>query len=143
MDAKKAFKSLVSRVNQQLLYYEKGWVSVQRYPDSEKIRPETFEEFVEIRFNFEASKIPELSDTVLKTEGRLFSCTELVDPDEKKKWYKQAIVKLIDVDDIPDEFEDVKEKVDEIRSEIGGNTICFNSVKKKIKLTIYDDRKQQ
>lgn len=140
MDAKKAFKELVSRVNQQLWYYEKGWVSVQRYPDSEKIRPETLEEFIEIRFNFEASKIPELSDTILKTEGRLFSCTELVDPDEKKRWYKQAKIKLIDVDDIPDEFNDVKEMVTEVRDVIGGNTICFNGVKRKIKLTIYDDK---
>lgn len=137
-NTKKLIKDLVSNINQGLPFFEKDWVSVQRYPDSELVKPQSLKEFIEIRFNFEASRIPELSDAVLKSEGRLFSCVDLEDADEIKRKYKKAVIKLISADDIPDEFNDLKSEINTLRDFLGGDTISFNCMKRKIKLNIYE-----
>lgn len=139
MESEKLVKQVISNVNQSLRYYEKSYTSVKRTPDSYQERCESFEEFIERRFNFEASKIPEFSDVVLKTEGKVFICTEIEDPDEKKRRFKSATIRIIDVDLLLDEDQNLKDEITKLKEFIGGDRIVFNSVKKKIKLIIDND----
>ena len=139
MESERLVKEVISNVNKSLRYYEKSYTSVKRTPDSYQERCESFEEFVERRFNFEASKIPEFADVVMRTEGKVFICTEIEDPDEKKRRFKSATIRIIDVDLLLDEDQNLKDEIIKLKEFIGGDRIVFNSVKKKIKLTIDND----
>ena len=121
-------KELISRVNGTLGYYEKDYISVKRTPYSERERCETFEQFIEARFNYECCQIPELQEAVLFTEGHLFSCQYLENPDSIKRRFTTACV-ILD----PRLPENLKNDILQL---IGGSTIKFNNVKKKIKFTI-------
>ena len=118
MESEKLVKQVISNVNQSLRYYEKSYTSVKRTPDSYQERCESFEEFIERRFNFEASKIPEFSDVVLKTEGKVFICTEIEDPDEKKRRFKSATIRIIDVDLLLDEDQNLKDEITKLKGQI-------------------------
>lgn len=132
-------RTLLSRVNSTLGYYEKDYVSAQRTPDVDKERCTSFEEYIEIRFNREAYNVPEFKDLVEKTEGRLFSCIEIEEPDVVKRRFKTAKIRLLDPNLLPEEFENLKDDIYKVRDLLGGTTICFNSVKKKIKYNIEND----
>lgn len=136
MESERLVKEVISNVNKSLRYYEKSYTSVKRTPEAYQERCESFEEFIERRFNFEASKIPEFSDVVMRTEGKVFICTEIEDPDEKKRRFKSATIRIIDVDLLLDEDQNLKDEIVKLKEFIGGDRIVFNSVKKKIKLTI-------
>lgn len=140
MESEKALKEIVAEVNRTLSYFEKFYSSAKRTPDSYQERCNSFEEYITNRFNFEASKIPEFEELVYKTDGHLFKCAVLEDADEKKRKFKRAIV-VIDDDLLSADDQSLKDEVAKIREYIGGDQICFNSVKKKIKLVIkdYDD----
>lgn len=140
MESEKALKEIVSEVNRTLSYFEKSYSSAKRTPESYQERCNSFEEYITNRFNFEASKIPEFEEMVYKTDGHLFKCTVLEEVDEKKRKFKRAIV-VIDDDLLSADDQSLKDEVAKIREYIGGDQICFNSVKKKIKLVIkdYDD----
>lgn len=130
-------KELISRVNQTLGYYEKDYVSVKRTPYSEEgERCTSFEQFVEIRFNFECCKIPELHDAVIATDGHLFSCIKLEDQDIAKRRFSTASLVLLDPESCQGMDETLKEEIRKIYNFIGGSCIKFNNVKKKIKFTI-------
>lgn len=139
MESERLVKEVISNVNKSLRYYEKSYTSVKRTPDSYQERCESFEEFIERRFNFEASKIPEFADIVMRTEGKVFICTEIEDPDEKKRRFKSATIRIIDVNLLLDEDQNLKDEITKLKEFIGGDRIVFNSVKKKIKLTIDND----
>lgn len=139
MESERLVKEVISNVNKSLRYYEKSYTSVKRTPDSYQERCESFEEFIERRFNFEASKIPEFADIVMRTEGKVFVCTEIEDPDEKKRRFKSATIRIIDVNLLLDEDQNLKDEITKLKEFIGGDRIVFNSVKKKIKLTIDND----
>jgi hypothetical protein len=139
MDSELAIKTIISNVNRTLKSYEKGYCSVKRTPETYQERCESFEDFIERRFNFEASKIPELNDVVMRTEGKLFCCTEIEEPDEKKRKFKSATVKINYADLLLDDDEILKDEVTKIIEFLGGDRIQFNSVRKKIKLTVDND----
>lgn len=139
MDPELILKEIISNVNKTLKSYEKDFTSVKRTPETYQERCKSFEEFIERRFNFEASKIPELSEIVMKTEGKLFCCTEIEEPDEKKRKFKSATIKLIDTNLLLDEDQTLKDEITKVKELIGGDRIQFNSVRKKIKLTIDND----
>jgi putative hemolysin len=140
MESEKALKEIVTEVNRTLSYFEKFYSSAKRTPESYQERCNSFEEYITNRFNFEASKIPEFEELVYRTDGHLFKCTVLEEADEKKRKFKRAIV-VIDDDLLSIDDQSLKDEVAKIREYIGGDQICFNSVKKKIKLVIkdYDD----
>jgi hypothetical protein len=140
MQSEKALKEIVSEVNRTLSYFEKFYSSAKRTPESYQERCNSFEEYITNRFNFEAAKIPEFEELIYKTDGHLFKCTVLEEADEKKRKFKRAIV-VIDDDLLSIDDQSLKDEVAKIREYIGGDQICFNSVKKKIKLVIkdYDD----
>lgn len=139
MDPELILKEIISNVNKTLKSYEKDFTSVKRTPETYQERCKSFEEFIERRFNFEASKIPELNEIVMKTEGKLFCCTEIEEPDEKKRKFKSATIKLIDTNLLLDEDQTLKDEITKVKELIGGDRIQFNSVRKKIKLTIDND----
>ena len=122
---RETIKDLLSRVNCSLFYYEKDYVSVKRTPTADKERCTTFEQFIEARFNFECCRIPELVDAVLSTDGHLFICSGLENPDDVKRKFSTATITISP--EVPKE---------EILQLIGGSEIVFNNVKKKIRFTI-------
>ena len=129
-------KNLISRVNSTLSFYEKDYVSVKRTPFSERERCASFEQYIEARFNFECCQIPELYDAVIATEGHLFTCSELIDPDTSKRKFTLASVVLVDPKTLIGANENLINEIYKIHEYIGGSCIKFNNVKKKIKFTI-------
>lgn len=136
MDSEKAIKEIVSEVNRTLSYFESDFSSAKRTPDTYQERCHTFEEYVTNRFNYEASKIPELEELVLKTDGNLFICVNLEEKDEKRRRFKLAEVRINYDKLLSDGDESLKDEIARVVDYIGGDLIYFNSVKKKIKLVI-------
>ena len=136
MESERLVKEIISNVNKTLKSYEKSFTSVKRTPDSYQERCNSFEDFIERRFNFEAAKIPEFSDIVMRTGGQVFYCSEIEEPDEKKRKFKSATIRIISIDSLLDDDQTLKDEITKLREFIGGDRIRFNSVKKKIKLTI-------
>ena len=128
-------KDLISRVNSTLGYYEKDYISVQRTPYSERERVTSFEQYVEARFNFECCAIPELYDAVIATNGHLFKCVELANPDIMKRRFTVATVVLVDPKTLPQASENLIDEINQIYKYLGGSVIKFNNVRKKIKFT--------
>jgi hypothetical protein len=138
MELEEIIKKVVSEVNRTLCQYEKSWVSCERMPGGGRERCESFEHFIELRFNRECYKIPELQKLILATEGHLFRCTSLDDPDLNKNKFSMAHVEMLDLSEIRDEDTDIKEMLIEVQKLFGGRKLSFNSVKKKIKFKIED-----
>lgn len=138
MDIESELKDAISRVNSTLRFYEKDYVSCKRTFDTEKEYCSSFEQFIEIRFNLECSKIPELSQIIEATHGHLFVCTLLEEPNTESRKYKLAHLKLITPDLVVEEdlTDEIREELERVKELLGGSNIAFNSVKKKIKLFI-------
>lgn len=136
---KKLIKELTSRVNKTLNYYEKDYTSAKRTPEIDKELCTSFENYVEIRFNFEACRIPEIKKAVELTEGHLFFCEELEHADTAKRKFKKAHIKIITEDMIEVSDQTLKDEITKVKNFIGGSHIIFNSVREKIKLVIQDD----
>lgn len=136
--AEKEIKEVVSEVNRTLPCYEKDWISVKRLPISiEKERCTSFEQFIEARFNYEFFKrYEEFNDLEIFLDGKLFSCTSLEEPDVNRRRFKLVEITLVSPENIPDEYEDLKNLLIQVYNYLGGSRIYFNSVKKKIKLKI-------
>ena len=137
MELEKTVLKIISEVNRTLGQYEKDWVSCERIPGVRE-RCKSFEHFVELRFNRECYKIPELQKLVEATDGHLFRCTQLDDPDLDKHKFGTAHVEMLDLSEIRDEDTDIKKMLEEVQKLFGGRKISFNSVKKKIKFKIED-----
>ena len=138
MDLEEIIKKVVSEVNRTLCQYEKDWISCERTPGGERERCNSFEHFIELRFNRECYKIPELQKLIIATDGHLFRCTSLEEPDPEKRKYGIAHLEMLDLSEIRDEDTEIKEMLSEIYKLFGGKKISFNGVKKKIKFKIED-----
>jgi len=167
-----ALKGAASRVNTTLPNYEPGYVSASRTAEiSDRETCDSLEEFVEIRFNRECLDIPELSDAAKMSNGHLFVCRELSNPDIKSRKYDQALVTLIEESDIDAEVDKIIKKKDDINLGVeqirhqypeivhelraslekgismakgvlkGCTKFKFNSVKQKIKITNEKNKK--
>jgi len=145
-EVKQLLKGMLSRVNATLKYYEADWISAQRTPEIEKTRVTSFEEYVEIRVNYEAFKIPEFRNAVRLFEGRLFVCNSLTNINDIRHKFKQATITFADpeilfanVEDNQTIISEAKEEVRKIQELLGGSVIRFNSVETKIKIIIEDE----
>jgi hypothetical protein len=143
MNIEKDLKTAISNINNSLMVYEKNFSSRLRLEDDldSKERCSSFEHYIELRFNFESSKIPSLRKLQEETHGHLFVCSGVEEFDEKKRKYKMAHLQLLNPDDIDIEYtgidvEKLKSEIDNIEKLIGGKNISFNGVQKKIKLVI-------
>ena len=136
MDLNDVIKDVISRVNSTLSIYEAEWISCKRTPTSEREVCKSFEQFIEIRFNYECSKVPELQKILEDTGGHLFFCKSLEDVDLEKKRFTLAHLELLSPDDFVDESGIILKELEEVRNFLGGSKISFNNVKKKIKFTI-------
>lgn len=131
-------KEIVRKVNETLRYYENDYIELKRTPESEKEVCKSFEQYVEIRFNMESSKLPEFSDIQKITGGHLFICKSLKDADGVKRRFSLATVELISLTKFENSNKYLKEDLDRVRELLGGTKIRFNSVKKRIKVQIDD-----
>lgn len=136
MDLDKSLLKIIAAVNRTLSQYEKDYISVERTPGGSRERCVSFEHFVELRFNQECCKVPELSKLALATDGHLFKCISLDDPNTEKRKFTLAHLEILDPSLIRDEDTEIKEMLNEALKLFGGRKISFNSVKKKIKYTI-------
>ena len=104
---KEEIKAAISKVNSTLGMYEKDYISQQRTPETEREVCRSFDQFVECKLNYECSKLPRLKKVMRETEGHLFLCTKLLEPDLAKRKFKMAFFKLLTpamVEDISDEL---------------------------------------
>ena len=145
-EVKKLLKGMLSKVNATLKYYEADWISAQRTPEIEKTRVTSFEEYVEIRINYEAFKLPEFRDAVRLFEGHLFVCNTLTNVNDIRHKFKQAIITFSDPEILFADVEENQEVIEEAKGEIrriqellGGSVIKFNSVETKIKIIIENE----
>lgn len=140
IDLENRIKEVISLVNSTLQFYEVDYVSAKRLPEFDKIRCTSFEEYVGIRFNRECYDIlPEISDIILRTDGKLFYCESLEDPNLSKRRFKSATI--IINENLPKTLENgliTDEDIEKVKKFLGWSKIKFNSVKKKIKFTVYD-----
>lgn len=128
--------SVISEVNRTLSAYEAEWVSCKRSPEVEKEVCKSFEQYVEARFNYECSKIPELRDLVIQTDGNLFRCVGMDNPDTSKRRFTWVYFELLRPEDLIPEFEFLRPRLEQVRDLLGGTRLKFNNVKKKIKYLI-------
>jgi hypothetical protein len=135
MDLEEIILKVISEVNRTLTQYEKDWVSCERVPGIRE-RCESFEHFIELRFNRECYKIPELQKLILATDGHLFKCTSLDNPNIEKRKFTLAHLEMLDLSQIREEDQDIREMLEDAYKLFGGRKLSFNSVKKKIKYTI-------
>lgn len=139
-DLEKRLKEAISLVNSTLRYYETDYVSAKRLPEFDKIRCTSFEEYVGIRFNRECYDIfPEIADIILRSDGKIFYCESLEEPNLAKRRFKTATIiineKLLEDKDVNLITE---EDIKKVKDFFGWSKISFNSVVKKIKITIYE-----
>ena len=137
---KKLLKDALSKVNATLKYYEADWISAQRAPEIEKTRVSSFEEYVEIRLNFEMSRIPEFHESVLKTGGHLFICEALDDVNNIRHRFKRAHIKINSLENFPEDIqEEITTIIEETKEWLGGSGFTFNSVVERVKFIIEEE----
>ena len=140
IELEKRLKEIISLVNSTLQFYELDYVSAKRLPNFDKIRCTSFEEYVGIRFNRECFDIlPEISDIILRTDGKLFYCESLEDPNLAKRRFKSATI-VINENLLKDSENSLinEDDIKTVKEFLGWSKIKFNSVKKKIKFTVYE-----
>ena len=143
-EAKQKLKTAIIKVNLSLRFYEANWISVQRTPDIEKTRVTNFKDFVEMRFNYEAYKLPELRDAIIRTGGMLFKCESIDGIDEDKRKFKVAHIKLINPEEVigveeAQDLDHVTALIHGVEEFIGGNRIRFNSVESRVRVELDDE----
>lgn len=131
-------KQIIKNLNKTLKYYEKKYIRLKRTPDSLLESCESFEHFIEVRFNMECYYMAEFSELEEETGGHLFSCVEIVDPDEAKRKFTKAVIRLNTEDYFEHVTDELRVKLQKVRDYIGGTKISFNSVKNRIKFKIDD-----
>lgn len=143
---KEVIKQTISRVNNTLSYYEKGFISVQRTPWSDKERCQSFEQFIEARFNFELCKIPEFEQISSIFSGKLFGLVNITEMDPDRRRFKLVTFTLPPenvINDVISQFPEmeslINEEIANIINYLGGKVIKFNNVKKKIKIIIENE----
>ena len=135
MDLEAILLKIISEVNRTLGQYEKDWISCERVPGVRE-RCDSFEHFIELRFNRECYKFPEFQKLIEATDGHLFTCTSLENANTEKRKFSKAHIEILDPSLVRDEDVEIKKMLDEALRFIGGRKISFNSVKKKIKYNI-------
>lgn len=140
IELEKRLKEIIGLVNSTLQFYEVDYVSAKRLPNFDKIRCTSFEEYVGIRFNRECFDIlPEISDVILRTDGKLFYCESLEDPNLSKRRFKSATIVINEnLLKNPENTLINEDDIKMVKEFLGWSKIKFNSVKKKIKFTVYD-----
>lgn len=140
---KAVIKETIANVNRTLNYYEKDFISVQRTPWTDKERCQSFEQYVEARFNFELAKIPEFEYLCQVFDGKLFGLLELKESNPDLRKFKLAtfslppeeVVKEV-VSPFPEMEPLINDEIEKIKNYLGGKIIKFNNVRKKIKIII-------
>ena len=140
IELEKRLKEIIGSVNSTLQFYELDYVSAKRLPNFDKIRCTSFEEYVGIRFNRECfDMLPEIADIILRTDGKLFYCESLEDPNLAKRRFKSATIVINEnLLKNPENTLISEEDIKTVKDFLGWSKIKFNSVKKKIKFTVYD-----
>lgn len=136
-------KSLVISVNESLQYYEKDFISVQRCPVIPRERVESFRQYIECRFNYEAFKSPTLRPYAEYFDGYLFDVVAVYDEDEKKRIFSEVCVELCTnpqsfLDDQYNDDPDISflSVIDEVKEILGGSRIYFNKSKRIPKIRV-------
>ena len=134
----KNIEKVLSSVNGFLKKYKSGgWIQVERIPGTlETDTVMTLEEYVDALFNRACiNYIPEFEKAERLLGGHLFKC-HLIEADECKKRFKEAVAVLVDEKSIVEPDENLINELKSVQEYLGGTQITFNSVKVKIIYTI-------
>lgn len=130
---KEDLKLLIIKVNSSLPYYDPDYISTKRYPKGEKIRIQTFRQYIECRLNYELSSIPEIYDFLEQTEGHIFRVVSIINQNDIKRRFSEVTVEL---DRSFSSDEDFQEILNAIEILLGGTRLRFNYSQKKTKIFI-------
>ena len=134
-------RKIIGEVNRTLSMFDNaGCTSAKRFgkvtEDSERDRCDSFDKFVECRFNFEFGKLEEFKDLFIELEGNVFSCT-LTDPNSVKRNFKLATLTIQIPKTLLESNEPLNNEIKRLEEWIGGDTITFTHKKKKFTYQIY------
>lgn len=135
-------RRIIGEVNRTLIYFDNaGCTSAKRYgrvtEDSGRDRCDSFDKYVECRFNFEFGKLEEFKDLFIELEGNVFSCT-LTDPNTVKRNFGLATLSIQIPKTLLESNELLNNEVKKLEEWIGGDTITFTHKKKKFIYNIYN-----
>lgn len=132
-------RRIIQKVNSTLKIFDLGYTSTKRFgdvrEDSIRDRCNSFDEYVECRFNYEFSKLEEFKDIFIEFEGNIFKC-ELDEPDLVKRNFKLATLRIKVPKSILEANKDLNNEIMRLIDWIGGDTITFTHKKKKFKYKI-------
>lgn len=142
----KRLKELIINVNNTLSYFELGYISVRRFSDPSSNYMDgnntatSFKDYIEARFNYECSKIPELNQLEIMTEGNLFKIIKLEGVDEDRKRFKEVTFTILTPDMIVEPSEDLINEIEKARIFLFGESkrgiLTFNDVKNRVYIKV-------
>lgn len=139
-------RGIIEKVNKTLRYFDSGYTSAKRLgsvkEDPERDRCETFDQYVECRFNYEFSKLEIWRDLFIELEGNVFSC-KLDEPNLVKRNFKLATLTIKVPKGVLESNEVLKNEVMNLINWIGGDTITFTHKKKKFMYNIINNNEYE
>ncbi len=133
-------KPIVISVNETLKYFEEGYTSVQRCPIVSREPAESFRQYIECRFNYEAFKFEELRPYAEYFDGYLFEVISVAGEDTKKRRYSEVCIEICTnpMNFMDSQYEGVTfiEVIEAVRNILGGNRIYFNQSAKIPKIRV-------
>ena len=142
----KRLKEIIVRVNKTLSYYDPGYISAKRFSNYEDNYMngvevcKSFTDYIEMRLNYECSKIPELEEIEQITEGNLLKLVSIEGEDLDRKRFKYATFTILTPDMIVDPDEDLIREIEKAKTFLIGENkkglITFNDVKNRISIKI-------
>lgn len=97
---------------------------------------ESFEHYVESRFNMELSKLPEFAEMEALTQGHLFLFDSITKKDSYRKRFGTITFRLLEPEDMEIQYQPILDGIEEVKKRLGGRKITFNCVMKRIKVII-------
>lgn len=129
-------RDLIVRINETMRFYEIDYVELKRWIGGEREPCESFEHYIESRFNMELSKLPEFAEMESLTQGHLFLVDSITKKDSYRKKFGTVTLRLLEPEDMEIQYKPILEGIEKTRVILGGKRITFNCVLKRVKVII-------
>lgn len=126
----------IKKVNETMRFYEVDYVELKRWVGGEREPCESFEHYIESRFNMELSKLPEFIEMETMTQGHLFMFDSITKKDDYRKKFGTVTLRLLRPEDMEIQYKPILDGLEVIKKLLGGSKITFNCVMKRIKVII-------
>lgn len=132
----KKIRDQIRKVNETMRFYEIDYVELKRWTGGEREPCESFEHYIESRFNMELSKLPEFAEMEALTQGHLFLFDSITKKDSYRKKFGTVTLRLLRPEDMEIQYQSILDGIEEVARILGGRKITFNCVMKRIKVVI-------